>query len=113
MNIYLKSLREEEELKDGLRILPEAKKENSRLSNFCFLPNFSPSLKLEKWYGYNPEKWGHFRNSYLHELKNKKDELKTFLRINAPQTLTILYSNYDESLSYAKVVKEYIQKIKL
>ncbi|WP_043319777.1 DUF488 domain-containing protein [Microbulbifer sp. HZ11] len=75
--------------------------------------SLAPSDELRQWFDHDPEKWGSFRKKYLSELKENKDEVKAQLEEVSGEPLVLLYGAKDEEHNQARVLKEYIEKLKL
>lgn len=74
--------------------------------------DLAPSNDLRKWFDHDPNKWGEFRKKYLHELSKNKAQAKQRLEEVTGTTLILLYGAKDEAHTHARVLKEYLNRLK-
>lgn len=70
----------------------------------------APSPELRKWFDHDPDKWGEFRNRYLHELGEKQPQAEDFLK-DVRGELVLLFGAKDEQHSHALVLKDYLEQL--
>ena len=101
---------------DGARILIDRiwprgiKKSELKLDGWY--KEIAPTKKLRKWFDHDAEKWEQFRKEYLHELKNKHNLARDLLNEQKHQKLILLYAAKDQDHNHARVLREYLQKLK-
>lgn len=97
---------------DGYRILVDRlwprglTKEKAKID--LWLKEIAPSNELRKWYNHEPEKWSEFKKRYLHELKDKAEELAIIKEQLKSSIVTLLYSAHEQELNNAVVLKEFL-----
>ncbi|MET3535815.1 MULTISPECIES: DUF488 domain-containing protein [Chryseobacterium] len=101
---------------DGYRVLVDRlwprgmSKENAHINEWN--KDLAPSDKLRKWFNHDPELWVSFSQKYITELQ-KSDSVKEFLERNRKhEVITLLYAAKDEKHCHAKILKEYLEKLK-
>lgn len=114
MNIELKRIYDNPAGDDGTRVLVDKlwprgiSKEDAKLDKWW--KEITPSDELRKWFDHDPDKWESFREHYREELKNKKEEIKEFLKeTDHRKRLTLLYGAKDVKHNHARVLREYLQ----
>lgn len=114
--IQIKRIYEGLDPSDGYRVLIDrlwprgVKKETAHLDEW--LKTISPSDDLRKWFNHDPEKFKEFRELYIKELADKKDELMRLHKISLKQTVTLLFAAKDELYNNAQVLQDLIRNIK-
>nr|WP_235856087.1 DUF488 family protein [Mesobaculum littorinae] len=72
-----------------------------------------PSDDLRKWFGHDPDKWGEFRNRYLHELSQAPEATRQCLDWCSKGPVTLLFSASDRDHNQAVVLRDYLaQRLK-
>jgi len=78
-----------------------------------WIKDIAPSTDLRKWFGHDPDKWGAFRNRYLHELSGNPDAVDRCLDWCRKGPVTLLYAARDRDHNQAVVLKDYLtQRLK-
>lgn len=114
MNIQLHRIYEDGAPK-GYRVLVErlwprgVSKEEASLD--AHWKDIAPSNELRKWFSHDAEKWGAFRNKYLSELSNNKDQVKALLADAKGRNLVLLYGSKDKQHNSAQVLKDYLHML--
>ncbi|ODA66016.1 hypothetical protein A7A08_03030 [Methyloligella halotolerans] len=72
----------------------------------------APSDGLRKWFSHDPVKWADFRKKYLHELSQNRERVRVLLEGVGKDKLVLLYGAKDEAHTHARVLKEYLEKLK-
>lgn len=112
MNIKLHRIYEKKS-PSGYRVLVDRlwprgiSKEDANLDDYW--KELAPSNKLRKWFDHDPDKWGEFRQKYLHELKGHQKEVKECLDKVTKKNLILLYGAKDVEHNQALVLKEYLE----
>src|ERR1035437_9752025 len=97
---------------DGERYLVErlgprgVKKETLALT--AWLKDVAPSDTLRRWFGHDPERWTQFRRRYRAELKSQRLALQPVRDALKQGSVTLVYSDHDESHNQAVVLREYL-----
>ncbi len=114
MNILLERIYDHSSTK-GYRVLVDrlwprgVSKSEAKLDDWW--KDLAPSDKLRRWYGHDSEKWGEFRKSYLKELKSHRERARE-LKSNSRTPLILLYGAKTKQYTHAKVLREYLQRLK-
>ncbi len=115
MSIVLKRAYEPASPEDGHRVLVDRiwprglSKDEMKIDEW--LKEFAPSDQLRKAFHKDELSWGQFRNAYLAELKNHRDELRGLERIAKEGRLTLVFSAHDEEHNNAVVLKDYLNSL--
>lgn len=75
-----------------------------------WLKDLAPSTELRQWFGHDPEKWGEFRNRYLHELSETTGAVERCLDWCRKGPVTLLYAAKDREHNQAVVLRDYLQQ---
>jgi uncharacterized protein YeaO (DUF488 family) len=112
MPITLKRVYEEPAESDGYRILVDRlwprglAKEDLELD--AWLKQIAPSDRLRKAFHNDEITWGEFRNRYLADLDQHRDELRRLVVIAQKGRLTLVFGAKDSEHNNAVVVKQYL-----
>jgi len=115
MPINLKRVYEEPAESDGYRILVDRlwprglAKEDIELDEW--LKQIAPSDRLRKAFHNDVITWGEFRNRYLADLEQHRDELRRLVEIAQKGRLTLVFGARDSEHNNAVVVKQYLQML--
>jgi uncharacterized protein YeaO (DUF488 family) len=101
---------------DGVRILVDRlwprglTKDEAHIK--AWFRDLAPSNELRKWFHSHPERWGEFRQRYLHELRSEPaaqafDELYELLSSGGRVTLVFASKNVERN--NATVLKEFLE----
>lgn len=82
----------------------------AELAHDDWIKGVAPSAQLRKWFGHDPEKWGEFRNRYLHELANNEKAVARCLTWCRKGPVTLLYGTKDRDHNQAVVLKDYLSQ---
>lgn len=97
-------------LVDGIWPRGVSKKE---LRHDDWIKDIAPSTELRKWFDHDPDKWGEFRNRYLHELAGNPEPVERCLDWCRKGPVTLLYAARDRDHNQAVVLKDYLaQRLK-
>lgn len=75
--------------------------------------DFAPNEDLRKWFDHDSEKWADFRKKYLQQLSKNKSPIKNKLKDIDKSPIIFLYGAKNEKYTHAKVLSEYINKLKI
>lgn len=100
---------------DGARVLidklwPRGIRKDALLID-AWYKSVTPSSSLRKWFHEDMSRWPAFRNAYLHELSQHKENVRELLSEQKDGKLTLLYAAKDENRNHALVLKEYLEKL--
>lgn len=115
VDITLKRAYSDASKKDGTRILVDRiwprgiKKETLALDDWC--KEIAPTTSLRQWFDHDPDKWQEFRQRYLKELMDNKQQARALLENCKTNTLTLVYAAKDEDHNHARVISEYLKKM--
>jgi uncharacterized protein YeaO (DUF488 family) len=110
--IKLKRAYEPPAKSDGQRILVERlwprgiTKEKAKID--LWMKEIAPSPELRKWYAHDIEKWAEFKERYLTELKQNKDQLLRLQEL-IKEPVTFIYAAKDEEHNSALVLKDLLE----
>lgn len=110
MDVRVKRVYEPAEAGDCYRVLVDrvwprgVAKERAAIDEWA--RELAPSTELRRWFGHRPERFARFRERYLQELEERREELDR-LRDRAQRgTVTLVYSARDEDHNQARVLAE-------
>ena len=75
-----------------------------------WIKDVAPSNTLRKWFDHDPQKWGEFRNRYMHELASNPDGVNRCLSWCRISPVTLLYSAKDREHNQAVVLRDYLRQ---
>jgi uncharacterized protein YeaO (DUF488 family) len=110
--IKLKRAYEPHAKSDGQRILVERlwprgiTKEKAKID--LWMKEIAPSPELRKWYAHDIEKWAEFKERYLKELKQNKDQLLRLQEL-VKEPVIFIYAAKDEEHNSALVLKDLLE----
>lgn len=116
MNIKIKRVYEQQDKKDGERILVDRlwprglTKEKAGVD--LWLKEIAPSTELRKWFDHDPAKWKRFRGRYETEIRHKDDLIKVLKQKAREGTITFIYGARDEKHNEALVLKQFLERIR-
>ena len=100
--------------KDGARLLVDGiwprGVAKTDLTSHDWIKEIAPSDPLRSWFDHDPDKWGEFRNRYLHELANKPDAVERCLKWCRKGPVTLLFSARDRDHNQAVVLRDYLNQ---
>ena len=115
MTLKIHRIYEFTEPQDEIRILVDKlwprgiSREEARLDDWW--KDVAPSTKLRKWFRHESSKWEEFREKYLEELRNQKDEIALKLSaLDLSKPLVLLYGARNKERNQAVVLKEFLEK---
>lgn len=83
-------------------------KEELRLDEW--MKEIAPSDELRKWFDHDPEKFEAFKERYIAELKDRKEEVTQLIdHIHREDNITLIYAAKDREHNHARVLKEYLE----
>jgi uncharacterized protein YeaO (DUF488 family) len=115
MSISLKRAYEAPSPDDGYRVLVDklwprgVSKENAKLDEWK--KDIAPSDDLRKQFHDGTLSWGDFRNQYLSELKEYREELRELAGHAAEEKVTLVFGSKDLERNNAVVVKQYLEML--
>lgn len=115
MEIKLKRVYEDPADDDGRRILVDKiwprglSKDEVQIDEW--MKDISPSDQLRQEFHNGEMSWGEFRNAYLEELKQCRNELQELIDLCKDGTVTLLFSSKDEEHNNAVVLKDYLKML--
>ena len=114
--IHIKRIYEIPKKTDGYRILVDrlwprgVSKDRAKID--LWLKEITPSNKLRKWYGHDPQKWDEFQKRYKIELVDKLDSLEIIKTLEKKQKIiTLLYAAKDKKLTHAIVLQKILEEV--
>jgi Uncharacterized conserved protein len=100
---------------DGYRVLVDRlwprglSKGRARID--LWLREIAPSNELRTWFAHKAERFGEFRSRYMEELREKERLVQLLLsRVEAGETVTLLYSARDPEHNNAVVLRDYLEE---
>lgn len=76
--------------------------------------DLAPSPSLRTWFGHDPKKWAEFRRRYLAELRAAKPAARAALHaVPKSAPLVLLYAAKSDSCNHARILKAYLEKLKV
>ncbi len=115
MKIHLKRIYDDPASDDGYRVLVDrlwprgVSKEDAKLDDW--LKSAAPSDDLRKWFDHDPERWQEFRERYLGELKEKREDLRPLAERARQEKTTLLFGAKDEEHNNAVVLAQYLEML--
>src|SRR5207248_10156341 len=109
-NVKLKRAYESPSGEDGTRVLVDrlwprgVKKSDAGIDHW--VKELAPSTELRKWFGHDPARWHEFRERYIVELRQHRDELARLLELARQGPITLVYSAHDEIHNDAVVLRD-------
>jgi uncharacterized protein YeaO (DUF488 family) len=111
-NVRLKRAYQECTEDDGQRILIDRLwprgVSKSKANIACWMKEIAPSADLRNWFGHDPRRWDEFRNRYLAELANHREEVGKLRSLARSQRITLVYAARDERHNDAIVLRDYL-----
>ena len=115
MTVKIHRIYEFTEPQDEIRILVDKlwprgiSKEEARLDDWW--KDVAPSTKLRKWFRHETSKWEEFREKYIEELRNQKEQIGQKLSaLDLDKPLVLLYGARNKERNQAVVLKEFLEK---
>jgi uncharacterized protein YeaO (DUF488 family) len=115
MTIALKRAYDEPSKQDGHRILVDrvwprgVSKEDMEIEDW--LKEVAPSDSLRKSFHSGDLVWNDFRNAYLSELKNHREDLRRLVDISQGDKVTLVFSASDREHNNAVVLMQYLKML--
>lgn len=115
MSISLKRAYDGPKASDGYRILVDriwprgVSKEDLDVDEW--LKEVAPSDGLRKSFHKGDSSWSEFRQAYLEELKEHRDELRRVADLSKKKRVTLLFSAQDEEHNNAVVLRQYLRML--
>jgi uncharacterized protein YeaO (DUF488 family) len=78
-----------------------------------WLKDLAPSTELRQWFGHDPSKWQEFKQRYLHELKENKEQLQLLEQEIKKGPVTLIYAAKDTEHNEAVVLQEFLNNLQL
>ena len=69
----------------------------------------SPTTKLRKWFGHDPDKWIEFRRRYFAELDTRPEAWQPILAAARRGRVTLVYSSHDTEHNNAVALQDYLR----
>ena len=116
MGLQTKRIYEQPDKTDGLRVLVDRlwprglTKKEAQIDDW--LKEIAPSTRLRKWFGHDPARWKEFKQRYVAELKDHREQLEHLAQESRKRTVTLLFGAKDVTHNNAVVLKEYIEKFR-
>ncbi|MBK5232947.1 MAG: DUF488 family protein [Thermoleophilia bacterium] len=99
---------------DGRRVLVDRiwpRGVSKRVANVdTWEKELAPSIELRKWFDHDPEKFDRFRERYIDELRERREDLKELRGWGRKGRLTLVYSAKDEKYNQAVVLAEILKR---
>src|SRR5690606_14066397 len=115
MTVKIHRIYEFTEPQDEIRILVDKlwprgiSKEEARLDDWW--KDVAPSTKSRKWFRHETSKWEEFREKYIEELRNQKEQIGQKLSaLDLDKPLVLLYGARNKERNQAVVLKEFLEK---
>lgn len=80
------------------------------LGHDYWIKDIAPTTELRKWFDHDPDKWGEFRNRYLHELADNTDAVERCLAWCRAGPVTLLFGAKDREHNQAVVLRDYLKQ---
>lgn len=115
----IKRIYDAESSDDGKRVLIDRvwprgiSKERANL--YEWNKDITPSTELRKWFDHRPERFEEFKARYIYELENSPEKIKavkSILKLENENTVTLLYGAKDPKINHAIVLLNYLNGIK-
>ncbi|MFA3791870.1 DUF488 domain-containing protein [Aliiglaciecola sp. SL4] len=74
--------------------------------------DIAPDNDLRKWFNHDSKRWSDFRKKYLHQLSEKKALIKEKLKVVDNTEIILLYASKNARYTHARVLREYINRLK-
>lgn len=116
MEIRTRRIYDEDEGPQGYRVLVDRlwprglSRERAALD--AWWKELAPSDELRRWFGHEEARWAEFRKRYLHELTAQREQARAQLAAVEHGPLILLYAAADHEHNNAKVLKEYLGRLK-
>jgi len=116
VGLQTKRIYEQPDKTDGLRVLVDRlwprglTKKEAQIDDW--LKEIAPSTRLRKWFGHDPARWKEFKQRYVAELKDHREQLEHLAQESRKRTVTLLFGAKDVTHNNAVVLKEYIEKFR-
>ena len=113
MNIQVKRVYDEPNVKDGLRVLVDRlwprglSKDKGKIDRW--IKELAPSTELRKWYGHDSDRWQEFKIKYFEELGANQAQMKLVCDELGELKVTFLFGSKELKLNNAFALKEYIE----
>lgn len=75
-----------------------------------WIKDIAPTTELRKWFDHDPDKWGEFRNRYLHELADNTDAVERCLAWCRSGPVTLLFAAKDREHNHVVVLRDYLRQ---
>ncbi len=99
---------------DGLRILVDRLwprgRSKAELKLDAWPRQLAPSSPLRRWYGHDAQRWEQFRERYLDELEQKRDDLAQLRATLRGRKATLLTATRDLALSHAQILRQALRR---
>lgn len=115
MTIALKRAYDEPSKQDGHRVLVDrlwprgVSKKDMEIDNW--LKKVAPSDSLRKSFHNGDLAWNEFRNAYLSELKDYREDLRRLVDISQQGKLTLVFGASDKEHNNAVVLMQYLKML--
>ena len=114
MRFYLKSVHDDPEPEDGMRILVDRLwprgMSRERLRSDGWEKDLAPSSELRRWFRHDPGKWVEFQRRYALELDARQGEIAAFIAKVADGRVTLLFAARDRQHNNAVVLRDYLEQ---
>jgi len=108
--VRLKRAYEAPSVDDGARVLVDrlwprgVRKTDAAIDHWA--KELSPSTELRKWFGHDPARWEEFRQRYVAEIDQHRDELDRLRDLARQGVVTLVYAAHDQEHNDAVVLRE-------
>ncbi len=115
MPLRIKRIYEPASPDDGIRILVDRiwprgiSRGDARLDDW--IKELAPTDELRKWYGHEDDRWREFRERYLGELKEHREQARKISEVAREDTVTLLFAAKDEEHNNAVVLRQYLEML--
>lgn len=113
MNVKIKRVYEPPDSADGVRVLVDRlwprglTKEKASID--LWLKDLAPSVELRKWFDHDPAKWEEFRQRYLGEIRENKEQTRLLSQALEKGPVTLVYGAKDMEHNDAVVLQEFVR----
>ncbi len=111
-NIKLKRAYEPVGTDDGRRILVDRlwprglKKTDAAIDHW--IKDIAPSTELRLWFGHDPDRWQEFRQRYIEELRQQKEQIRFLRTLARNERITLIFSASDTLRNNAVVLRAFL-----
>lgn len=115
MHARIKRIYEPASHDDGMRILVDRlwprgiSRGEAQLDEW--VKELAPSDELRNWFNHEENRWRKFRERYLDELKEHREQARKIAEAARESTVTLLFAAKDEEHNNAVVLRQYLEML--